>query len=153
MGGKCTYKLEPVVADGGELIIYAPHITRISATHGVLIERIGYHVRDYFLAQMGRFTDVPGGVLAHSTHVKGLGTYVNGREQPRANVVLATGIPEATCRKINLGYRDPGLHRPGGVARPGSGRVAARAEVRRDAVPAARRPVRPRAGRGVSGGP
>jgi nickel-dependent lactate racemase len=107
VGGKCAYKLEPVVADGGELIIYGPHITRISATHGALIERIGYHVRDYFLKQMERFTGVPGGVLAHSTHVKGLGTYEDGVERPRANVVLATGIPEALCRKINLGYRDP----------------------------------------------
>ena len=30
VGGKCMYKLEPVVADGGELIIYAPHIREIS---------------------------------------------------------------------------------------------------------------------------
>jgi nickel-dependent lactate racemase len=107
VGGKCAYKLEPVVADGGELIIYGPHIKRISATHGVLIEKIGYHVRDYFLKQWERFADVPGGVLAHSTHVKGLGTFENGHERPRTNVVLATGIPEALCRKINLGYRDP----------------------------------------------
>ena len=112
VGGKCAYKLEPVVADGGELIIYAPHITRISATHGALIERIGYHVRDYFLAQMDRFRDVPGGILAHSTHVKGMGTYVNGRETPRATVTLATGISEALCRRINLGYRDPATIRP-----------------------------------------
>ena len=46
VGGKCMYKLEPVVADGGELIIYAPHIREISATHGSVIERIGYHTRD-----------------------------------------------------------------------------------------------------------
>jgi nickel-dependent lactate racemase len=108
VGGKCVYKLEPVVADGGDLIVYAPHIKRISATHGVLITQIGYHVRDYFLKQWERFADVPGGVLAHSTHVKGLGTFENGGERPRMNVVLATGIPEALCREINLGYRDPG---------------------------------------------
>ncbi len=107
VGAKATYKLEPVVEDGGELIIYAPHIAEISVTHGKLIERIGYHVRDYFLAQMSRFAHVPGGVLAHSTHVKGIGTYVDGVEHPRINVVLATGMPESTCRKINLGYRDP----------------------------------------------
>jgi nickel-dependent lactate racemase len=107
VGGKCAYKLEPVVADCGELIVYGPHIKRLSAMHGVLIEKIGYHVRDYFLQQWERFADVPGGVLAHSTHVKGLGTFENGQERPRTNVVLATGIPEAVCRKINLGYRDP----------------------------------------------
>jgi nickel-dependent lactate racemase len=107
VGAKATYKLEPVVRDGGELIIYAPHISRISVTHGKLIERIGYHVRDYFLAQMDRFAGVPLGVLAHSTHVKGIGTYVGGVERPRIDVVLATAIPESTCRSINLGYRDP----------------------------------------------
>jgi nickel-dependent lactate racemase len=105
-GGKAAYKLEPVVADGGELVIFAPHIWEISVTHGKLIERVGYHVRDYFLSQMERFLDVPGGVLAHSTHVKGVGTYRDGQERPRANVVLATGIPEALCRKVNLGFRD-----------------------------------------------
>lgn len=107
VGGKCMYKLEPVVADGGELIIYAPHITEISVTHGERIERIGYHVRDYFLAQWDRFQDEPWGILAHSTHVRGIGTYENGVEKPRVRVTLATGIPEAVCRAINLGYRDP----------------------------------------------
>jgi len=106
-GGKCMYKLEPVVADGGELIIYAPHITEVSVSHGDIIEEIGYHVRDYFVKQMDRFGHIPGGVMAHSTHVKGIGTYKNGVEKPRVNVVLATGIPEEICRKINLGYRDP----------------------------------------------
>jgi len=114
VGGKAAYKLEPVVADGGELIIYAPHISEVSVTHGRLIERIGYHVRDYFVGRMDRFQDVPGGVLAHSTHVKGVGTCVNGDERPRINVVLATAIPEATCRRINLGYRDPASIDPAG---------------------------------------
>ncbi len=106
-GGKCMYKLEPVVADGGELIIYAPHITEVSVTHGAIIEQIGYHVRDYFAKQMDRFGHIPGGVMAHSTHVKGIGSFDNGIEKPRINVVLATGISEEVCRKINLGYRDP----------------------------------------------
>jgi lactate racemase len=111
-GGKCMYKLEPVVEDGGELIIYAPHIRRISLAHGAIIERIGYHVRDYFLRQMEKFADCPGGVLAHSTHVKGVGAFEGGIEKPRIQVTLATGIPEETCRRINLGYRDPDTIRP-----------------------------------------
>ncbi|MBN2416934.1 DUF2088 domain-containing protein [bacterium] len=106
-GAKCMYKLEPVVADGGELIIYAPHIREVSVTHGREIEVIGYHVRDYFLKQAERFAHVPGGVMAHSTHVRGLGSYDNGIETPRIRVTLATGIPEDVCRAINLGYRDP----------------------------------------------
>jgi lactate racemase len=113
VGGKCAYKLEPVVADGGEVVIYAPHIHEISVVHGALIRKIGYHVRDYFLKQPGRFTDVPRGVLAHSTHVKGIGRYEDGLETPRITVTLATGIPEAECRAVNLGYRDHRTIDPG----------------------------------------
>lgn len=110
--GKCMYKLEPVVADGGELIIYAPHVTEISYTHGRILDQIGYHTRDYFLAQWEAFRHYPWGVLAHSTHVKGIGEYVNGREMPRVNVTLATGIPPQRCRRVNLGYRDPASINP-----------------------------------------
>ena len=103
------YKLEPVIADGGELTIYAWHIDRISLHHGPLIKQIGYHVRDYYLKPWEKFQDIPLGVLAHSTHVKGLGSYdaQSGEETPRIKVTLATGIPEDICRQINLGYRDP----------------------------------------------
>ncbi|HDP68621.1 MAG TPA: DUF2088 domain-containing protein [Candidatus Marinimicrobia bacterium] len=106
-GGKCMYKLEPVVADGGELIIYAPHIREVSVTHGEIIRQVGYHVRDYFTGQWAKYRRFPGGILAHSTHVKGAGEYVDGVEKPRIKVTLATGIPEEVCRAINLGYRDP----------------------------------------------
>jgi nickel-dependent lactate racemase len=106
-GGKCMYKLEPVLADGGELIIYAPHITEVCVSHGKVILEVGYHCRDYFLQQWDKFEHYPWGVLAHSTHVYGLGTFENGIENPRARVTLATGIPPETCKRINLGYRDP----------------------------------------------
>jgi len=106
-GAKGMYKLEPVVADGGELIIYAPHSTEISYTHGAIIDQIGYHVRDYFVKQWGQFDHIPWGVLAHSTHLRGIGTYQDGIEQPRIRVTLATGISEQRCRQVNLGYRDP----------------------------------------------
>jgi len=108
-GGKGMYKVEPAVADGGEVVIFAPHITEISYTHGKLLDEIGYHCRDYFLGQWEKFKRYPGGVLAHSTHVKGLGTYevCTGIETPRIQVTLATGIPEARCRHVNLGYLDP----------------------------------------------
>lgn len=106
---KGMYKMEPAVADGGEVVIYAPHITEVSYTHGKIIDEIGYHCRDYFLGQWQRFRNYPGGVLAHSTHVKGLGTYdpATRREKPRIQVTLATGISEERCRRINLGYLDP----------------------------------------------
>jgi lactate racemase len=107
VGAKGMYKMEPVIADGGEVIIYAPHIHEISVVHGKVIREIGYHVRDYFVKQWDRFKDYPWGVLAHSTHVRGIGTYENGIEHPRIQVTLATAISEEECRSINLGYRDP----------------------------------------------
>jgi nickel-dependent lactate racemase len=107
VAGKCMYKLEPVVADGGELIIFAPHMSEISLTHGRLIEEIGYHCRDYFVKQWDRFRGYPRGVLAHSTHVRGGGTFEAGVERCRVQVTLASQIPRAACERINLGYRNP----------------------------------------------
>ncbi|MGQ9501014.1 MAG: lactate racemase domain-containing protein [Anaerolineae bacterium] len=104
---KGMYKMEPAVADGGEVIIYAPHIDEISYTHGHIIDEIGYHVRDYFLKQWDRFKHYPWGVLAHSTHLRGIGTYENGVEQARIAVTLATRIPPERCKRVNLGYMNP----------------------------------------------
>jgi nickel-dependent lactate racemase len=111
---KGAYKAEPVVADGGEVIIYSPHVREVSTVHGRMIEEIGYHCRDYFLAQWDRFRHYPGGILAHSTHVKGLGTYDAGRglETDRIRVTLATGIARERCERINLEYRDPATINP-----------------------------------------
>ncbi|MDI3403402.1 lactate racemase domain-containing protein [Streptomyces cavernicola] len=105
---KGFYKLEPVVADGGEVILYAPHVTTISEMHPEIAE-IGYHCRDYFTKQWDRFKDLHWGVLAHSTHLRGAGTYdeVDG-ERLRVTVTLATGIPEEVVRAANLDYLDPG---------------------------------------------
>ena len=104
---KGFYKLEPVVADGGEVILYAPHITEISFTHHEIYE-IGYHCRDYFVKQWDRFKDVHWGVLAHSTHLRGAGTYdeVEG-ERCRVDVTLVTGIPQDKVLGANLGYIAP----------------------------------------------
>jgi nickel-dependent lactate racemase len=107
-GAKGFYKVEPVVADGGEVILYAPHIRQIATSHPQIHE-IGYHCRDYFVKQWDRFEHVHWGVLAHSTHLRGAGTYDadTGVERLRVQVTLATGIPEEVCRAVNLGYRDP----------------------------------------------
>ena len=106
-GAKGMYKVEPVLADGGEVVIYAPHITEFSYTHGEVLERIGYHVRDYFLGQWERFRKEPWGILAHSTHLKGDGSFEDGVETPRVQVTLATGISKARCEAMSLGYLDP----------------------------------------------
>jgi len=106
-GAKGMYKLEPAMADGGEVVIYAPHITEVSYVHGRYLDEIGYHVRDYFVAHWERFKHIPWGVLAHSTHLRGDGTYENGVEKARIRVTLATGIPRERCELIGLGHMDP----------------------------------------------
>ena len=107
VGGKCMYKLEPVLADGGELIIYGPHINSISHTHEAGIQEVGYHCSSWLLEHWEKYKNHPWGLLAHSSHVKGIGQVIEGTEKPRANVTLATGLSEEVCRQINLGYRNP----------------------------------------------
>ena len=106
-GGKAMYKTEGIVADGGEVIIYAPHITEVSYTHGKYLNKFGYHVMDYVLEHQQELEEVPRGIQAHMTHVIGQGSYENGVEKPRIKVTLATGIPEQVCNQINLGYMNP----------------------------------------------
>ena len=106
-GAKAMYKLEPALAEGGELIIYAPHLDVVSHVHGKYIYEIGYHVLPYFLEQWERFKHIPLGVLAHSTHVRGDGRYENGIEYPRADVTLATQLSPEACAQLALGYQDP----------------------------------------------
>ena len=109
VAAKGMYKMEPAVADGGEVVIYAPHVREVSRTHGEQIEAVGYHCKDYFLEQWDRFKDVPGGVLAHSTHLKGQGHFDSHTriEATRIRVTLASSIPREVCERINLGYLDP----------------------------------------------
>jgi nickel-dependent lactate racemase len=106
---KGMYKMEPAIADDGEVIIYAPHIDEVSYTHGHLLDEVGYHVRDYFLKQWDRFQHYPGGVLAHSTHLRGMGEYdaPTKKESPRIQVTLATRIPKERCERLGLGYLSP----------------------------------------------
>lgn len=108
-GAKGMYKAEPAIAAGGEVILYAPHITEFSYTHGPSLEQIGYHCRDYFLKQLNRFAGIPRGVIAHSTHLRGEGAYdiATEIETPRIKVTLATGISEERCLRMNLNYIDP----------------------------------------------
>ena len=104
---KAMYKLEPAVAVGGEVIIFAPHLDTISRTHGKYIYQVGYHILPYFLQDWERFKDIPLGVLAHSTHLRGSGVMENGVEKPNVHVTLASKIPPEDCARLNLGYLDP----------------------------------------------
>ena len=105
-GAKGMYKSDPAIADGGEVVLYAPHIAHASSVHGDFIEKVGYHCAEYFLKQPKRFVDIPRGILAHSIHLYGQGSYdaATHIEKPRIRVTLATSIPQSQCSKLNLGY-------------------------------------------------
>jgi len=105
--GKAAYKLDQIVADGGQLIIYAPHVREFSLSHGEAMERVGYHVRDYFTGQAERFAGESRCAMAHSTHVRGTGSYQAGIEKTRIKVVLASGVSRQRCEEAGLGYLDP----------------------------------------------
>ena len=106
---KGMYKLEPAMADGAEVILYAPGLSEISYTHGPIIDEVGYHVRDYFVKQWERFNHYPWGVLTHCCTARGVGVYdaETGVEEPRIQLTLASGIPRERCERVNLGYLDP----------------------------------------------
>ena len=107
-GAKGMYKSDPAIGDGGDVILYAPHITEASYVHSDFLNKIGYHCAEYFLKQPKRFADIPRGILAHSIHLYGQGSYdsVTHIEKPRIHVTLATSILETRCRELNLGYVD-----------------------------------------------
>ena len=149
--GKGVYKLEPVVADGGELILLAPHVEAFSVTHAAAIEQSGYHCRDYFLAQPERFAHIPRGVLAHGAHVRGLGTYdaASGVEDCRITVTLATGVSREACESVGLSWRAPTSidldewgTREGVLVVPRAGEILHRLRGARDADDPRRPPIR-----------
>jgi nickel-dependent lactate racemase len=109
VGGKASYKLGSVIAEGGELIIYAPHLKEISATHGRLIEKYGYAPLEQ-VREMVEWSDELRAnlcVAAHLAHV----SYASARNAsgglvPRFTITLASGVPEEVCRRVKLGYMD-----------------------------------------------
>lgn len=111
-GAKAMYKLEPAVAIGGEVVIYAPHLDTVSHVHGKYIYEVGYHILPYFLKDWELFKNIPLGVLAHSTHLRGSGVIENGMERPNVGVTLASKISAEDCGRLNLGYLNPAKVHP-----------------------------------------
>ncbi|MGH9880921.1 MAG: lactate racemase domain-containing protein [Pyrinomonadaceae bacterium] len=109
VGGKASYRLGPVIEEGGELIIYAPHLRCISETHGHLIERYGYAPLETVRELVAQSAELEENlcVAAHLTQVAYAGrSDASGRIVPRYHITMATGIDEETCRRVNLGFMD-----------------------------------------------
>ena len=109
VGGKASYKLGAIIEEGGELIIYAPHLTRLSETHGALIEKYGYAPLESVRDMLGVSEELRENlcIAAHLAHVAYAGRLdEQGKVVPRYRITMATGLDEVTCRRVNLGYLD-----------------------------------------------
>lgn len=109
VGGKASYKLGAIIEEGGELIIYAPHLTKLSETHGELIEKYGYAPLESVRDMLGVSQELRENlcIAAHLAHVAYAGRLdEQGRIVPRYQITMASGLDEETCRRVNLGYLD-----------------------------------------------
>jgi len=109
VGGKASYKLGAIIEEGGELIIYAPHLTKLSETHGALIEKYGYAPLESVRDMLGVSQELRENlcIAAHLAHVAYAGRLdQHGKVVPRYQITMATGLDEATCRRVNLGFVD-----------------------------------------------
>jgi nickel-dependent lactate racemase len=109
VGGKASYKLGAIVEDAGELIIYAPHLTRISETHGALIEKYGYAPLEVVRDMLGASQELRENLciaahLAHVSYASRIDT--DGQVVPRYQITMATSIDAATCKRVKLGFLD-----------------------------------------------
>jgi len=109
VGGKASYKLGAIIEEGGELIIYAPHLTKLSETHGALIEKYGYAPLESVRDMLGVSQELRENlcIAAHLAHVAYAGRLdEQGHVVPRYQITMASGLDEETCRRVNLGYLD-----------------------------------------------
>ena len=109
VGGKASYKLGGIIEEGGELIIYAPHLRSISETHGRLIEKYGYAPLDRVREMVALSTELQNNlaVAAHLAHVSYAGKRdEQGRVVPRYKITMASALDEETCRRVHLGFMD-----------------------------------------------
>src|SRR5256714_9332915 len=109
VGGKASYKLGGIIEEGGELIIYAPHLRSISETHGRLIEQYGYAPLDRVREMVALSTELQNNlaVAAHLAHVSYAGKRdEQGRVVPRYKITMASALDEETCRRVHLGFMD-----------------------------------------------
>jgi lactate racemase len=114
VGGKASYRLGPIIEEGGELIIYAPHLTSISETHGALVKRYGYapleRVRELVVHSQELQQNLC--VAAHLAHVSFAARRLpDGSIAPRYSITLASAVDSETCRQVKLGYMAPSAFR------------------------------------------
>jgi len=123
--GKGSYKLQSpgVMAPGGEIIIYAPHINCFHSRPEIdlALRQIRYHCKDYVKKYLKSNPCFSKNIAAHVINVRGAGSFnVNSRkEEFDFKVTLATGISKEICESVGLGYRNPDSIRQENFVEPG----------------------------------
>jgi len=111
--GKGSYKLQSpgVMAPGGEIIIYAPHINCFHSRPEMdfALRQISYHCKDYIKKYLKSNPNFSKNIAAHVINVRGAGSFdvSSGKEEFNFKVTLATGISQEVCESVGLGYRNP----------------------------------------------
>ncbi len=123
--GKGSYKLQSpgVMAKGGEIIIYAPHINCFHSRWkmNLALKQIGYHCKGYVKRYLKLNPEFSKNIAAHVINVRGAGNFdVNsGKEEFDFKITLATGISKEICESVGLGYRNPDSIRQENFVEPG----------------------------------
>lgn len=106
-GGKASYKLGGLIEDGGELVIYAPHLTKLSETHGAAVEKFGYapieQVKEWAAGSHELQKNLC--VAAHLAHVSYSGSGADPK-RPKYKITMASGLSDPLCKKVGLGFAD-----------------------------------------------
>jgi nickel-dependent lactate racemase len=109
VGGKASYRLGPVIEEGGELIIYAPHLSSLSKVHGRLIKKYGYQPLERIRELVAQSDELRQNlcVAAHLAHVSFAGRKApDGSIVPRYKITLSSRLSEEACQEVNFGYLD-----------------------------------------------
>lgn len=110
---KGSYKLQRpgVMAECGEIILYAPHINYFHSNKSMNndIQKVGYHCRDYIKNYLLKYPGYCKNSAAHLMNVIGPGVYnvKKNKEKLYFKLTLSTSIPKDVCKAVCLGYRDP----------------------------------------------
>ena len=119
LGNKAIYRTRLAMADGGELIVVAPGVSRFGEDPlvDVLIRRYGYHGREAALEAMASDPELAANLaaVAHLIHGSTEGrfvvTYATGPELSRADIegVGFRHLPLEEALELPIDISDPGL--------------------------------------------
>ncbi len=103
LGNKAIYRTRMAIADGGELIVLAPGVSRFGEDEEIdrLIRKYGYVGRERVLAAVSREADL-GANLSAAAHL------IHGSSEGRFRITYCPGgLSREETEGVNFGYADP----------------------------------------------